>query len=268
MYKCIYKLFFIHYTTKTGRHDIAEILLKVALNTKNQNQSNLFWTQKLVLMRLVLNRLHCITNIGLSILWQSIPVDEITNFGLSILWQSVAVDEVYINERKRGEAMVANFKMTVLSQRSEDNCCHVELMTNTSKLKLCFHSGPLDYHCMVVWFTSTYESLWVQFFIRVRCTWYILYGINFCVLLVEGLWFFSGYSMHFYVIKFAHYLQQVGGFFWALLYIFMWWSLSITYGSSVVFSGNCIQYFMIKQNLFLEAAQSMVLSVYYCFLYL
>jgi hypothetical protein len=46
--------------------------------------------------------------------------------------------------------MVANFKMTVLSQRSEDNCCHVELMTNTSKLKLCFHCGPLDYHCMVV----------------------------------------------------------------------------------------------------------------------
>jgi hypothetical protein len=29
-------------TTKTGRHDIAEVLLKVALNTKNQsiNQSN------------------------------------------------------------------------------------------------------------------------------------------------------------------------------------------------------------------------------------
>jgi len=27
-------------TTKTGRHDIAEILLKVALNTKNQNQIN------------------------------------------------------------------------------------------------------------------------------------------------------------------------------------------------------------------------------------
>jgi hypothetical protein len=26
-------------TTKTGRHDIAEIFLKVALNTKNQNQS-------------------------------------------------------------------------------------------------------------------------------------------------------------------------------------------------------------------------------------
>jgi hypothetical protein len=25
-------------TTKTGRHEIAEILLKVALNTKNQNQ--------------------------------------------------------------------------------------------------------------------------------------------------------------------------------------------------------------------------------------
>ena len=29
-------------TTKTGRHDIAEILLKVALNTKNQNQIYLF----------------------------------------------------------------------------------------------------------------------------------------------------------------------------------------------------------------------------------
>jgi hypothetical protein len=27
-------------TTKTGRHDIAEILLKVVLNTKNQNQIN------------------------------------------------------------------------------------------------------------------------------------------------------------------------------------------------------------------------------------
>jgi hypothetical protein len=29
-------------TTKTGRHDIAEILLKVALNTKKSNQINLF----------------------------------------------------------------------------------------------------------------------------------------------------------------------------------------------------------------------------------
>jgi hypothetical protein len=28
------------FTTKTDRHDIAEILLKVASNTKNQNQSN------------------------------------------------------------------------------------------------------------------------------------------------------------------------------------------------------------------------------------
>jgi hypothetical protein len=27
-------------TTKTGHHDIAEILLKVALNTKNQNQKS------------------------------------------------------------------------------------------------------------------------------------------------------------------------------------------------------------------------------------
>jgi hypothetical protein len=27
-------------TTKTGRHDIAEILLKVAFNTKNQIKSN------------------------------------------------------------------------------------------------------------------------------------------------------------------------------------------------------------------------------------
>jgi hypothetical protein len=28
------------FTTKTGRHDIAEILLKVALNTKNQSNQN------------------------------------------------------------------------------------------------------------------------------------------------------------------------------------------------------------------------------------
>jgi hypothetical protein len=28
-------------TTETGRHDIAEILLKVALNTKNQSESKL-----------------------------------------------------------------------------------------------------------------------------------------------------------------------------------------------------------------------------------
>jgi hypothetical protein len=34
-------------TTKTGRHDIAEILLKVALNTKNQNQSNPYSQYKL-----------------------------------------------------------------------------------------------------------------------------------------------------------------------------------------------------------------------------
>ena len=44
-------------TTKTGRHDIAEILLKVALNTKNSNSNSnfntslrtfvtLFWTKK------------------------------------------------------------------------------------------------------------------------------------------------------------------------------------------------------------------------------
>jgi hypothetical protein len=30
-------------TTKTGRHDIAEILLKVALNTKNQQKKSIFW---------------------------------------------------------------------------------------------------------------------------------------------------------------------------------------------------------------------------------
>jgi hypothetical protein len=34
-------------TTKTGRHDIAEILLKVTLNTINQIKSNLF-TMKLI----------------------------------------------------------------------------------------------------------------------------------------------------------------------------------------------------------------------------
>jgi hypothetical protein len=33
-------------TTKTGRHDIAETLLKVALNTKNQIKSNLILTSE------------------------------------------------------------------------------------------------------------------------------------------------------------------------------------------------------------------------------
>jgi len=33
-------------TTKTGRHDIAEILLKVALNTINQIKSNLLSKKK------------------------------------------------------------------------------------------------------------------------------------------------------------------------------------------------------------------------------
>jgi hypothetical protein len=32
-------------TTKTGRHDIAEILLKVALNYKNQNQNQINYKQ-------------------------------------------------------------------------------------------------------------------------------------------------------------------------------------------------------------------------------
>jgi hypothetical protein len=32
-------------TTKTGRHDIAEMLLKVALNTKNQNWRYCFYLQ-------------------------------------------------------------------------------------------------------------------------------------------------------------------------------------------------------------------------------
>jgi hypothetical protein len=37
-------------TTKTGRHDIAEILLKVALNTKNKNKTSyktlyMFWKE-------------------------------------------------------------------------------------------------------------------------------------------------------------------------------------------------------------------------------
>jgi hypothetical protein len=34
-------------TTKTGRHDIAEILLKVALNTKNQIKSKIISTNSL-----------------------------------------------------------------------------------------------------------------------------------------------------------------------------------------------------------------------------
>jgi hypothetical protein len=37
-------------TTKTGRHDIAEILLKVALNSKNKIQSNQFHPTVFVLI--------------------------------------------------------------------------------------------------------------------------------------------------------------------------------------------------------------------------
>jgi hypothetical protein len=42
-------------TTKTGHHEIAEILLKVALNTKYQNKSNLLITHRYPLV-LVLQR--------------------------------------------------------------------------------------------------------------------------------------------------------------------------------------------------------------------
>jgi hypothetical protein len=41
-------------TTKTGRHDIAEILLKVALNTKNQIKSNLQDVVKEILLNCIL----------------------------------------------------------------------------------------------------------------------------------------------------------------------------------------------------------------------
>jgi hypothetical protein len=34
-------------TTKTGRHDIAEILLKVALSTKNQINQSLFYFMRM-----------------------------------------------------------------------------------------------------------------------------------------------------------------------------------------------------------------------------
>jgi hypothetical protein len=37
-------------TTKTGRHDMAEILLKVTLNTKNQIKSNIFAFVSLVFL--------------------------------------------------------------------------------------------------------------------------------------------------------------------------------------------------------------------------
>jgi hypothetical protein len=41
-------------TTKTGRHDIAEILQKVALNTKNQIKSNLQDVVKEILLNCIL----------------------------------------------------------------------------------------------------------------------------------------------------------------------------------------------------------------------
>jgi hypothetical protein len=43
-------------TTKTGCHDIAEILLKVVLNTKNQIKSNLFFIVQLFDLKIVKNQ--------------------------------------------------------------------------------------------------------------------------------------------------------------------------------------------------------------------
>ena len=46
-------------TTKTGRHDIAEILLKVALNTKNQKSINRCHTWFLIVVSRVLYATKC-----------------------------------------------------------------------------------------------------------------------------------------------------------------------------------------------------------------
>jgi hypothetical protein len=54
-------------TTKTGRHDITEILLKVALNTKNQSTSQSFILNKPSLLN---------TGIGLG-LWCLMPLSRI-----------------------------------------------------------------------------------------------------------------------------------------------------------------------------------------------
>ena len=62
-------------TTKTGRHDIAEILLKVALNTINPNQSNQFqqkWPRDdfcIIKRKLVSYEIY---NIGINLMWQII----------------------------------------------------------------------------------------------------------------------------------------------------------------------------------------------------
>jgi hypothetical protein len=46
-------------TAKTGRHDIAEILLKVALNTKNQS-INILYSISLIIIFLSFSSDHCI----------------------------------------------------------------------------------------------------------------------------------------------------------------------------------------------------------------
>jgi hypothetical protein len=46
-------------TAKTGRHDIAEILLKVALNTKNQS-INILYSISLIIIFLSFSFDHCI----------------------------------------------------------------------------------------------------------------------------------------------------------------------------------------------------------------
>jgi hypothetical protein len=62
-------------TTKTGRHDIAEILLKVALNTINPNQSNQFqqkWSRDdfCIIKRKLVS--YAIYNIGINLMLQII----------------------------------------------------------------------------------------------------------------------------------------------------------------------------------------------------
>jgi hypothetical protein len=67
-------------TTKTGRHDIAEILLKVALNTKNQIKSIIFGFNQMFVPIVKFNpvlRIYQFTNIsGTTNLVSSNPAHE------------------------------------------------------------------------------------------------------------------------------------------------------------------------------------------------
>ena len=73
-------------TTKTGRHDIAEILLKVALNTKNQIKS--YFSQRYISLILVhpkfgFGMMNAEGMVNMAKMWRPIEAQQIYNTPLN-----------------------------------------------------------------------------------------------------------------------------------------------------------------------------------------